>query len=187
MRRLIYYITVTLDGKFSAPDGSLDAFVPSEAEHQYANDLLRGADALIFGRRMYEVMSYWDSVDPADASQPPVERDFAAIYQSKPRYVLSTTLTAVDPKAAVISSGLALAISQLKSESGGYLALGCGPQLLAEFLDEGLLDEIRLLVLPKLLGDGISLFGDVRVTTKLDLRSVERFETGSLLLTYEVR
>ena len=64
MRNLVYYITVSLDGYFSGPHGDLEHFEPSEPEHQYANDLLGNADAVLQGRVMHEVMSYWDGVDP---------------------------------------------------------------------------------------------------------------------------
>jgi len=89
MRRLVFYTHLSLDGFFSGPNGELDNFVPSDEVHQHANDYLRDADAMLFGRVMYDVMSYWDGFDLADQTAPRVAREFAEIYQSKPRYVMS--------------------------------------------------------------------------------------------------
>ena len=184
MRKLVYYTTITVDGNFSDADGDLEHFEPSEEEHQYANDLLRGADAVLFGRHMYEVMSYWDGVDLSDASTPRVEAEFAAIYQTKPRFVFSRTLTSVDDKTVLLSRDIIGEVSRLKQQDGEYLMLGCGPELLALFLAHGIVDEIRLLVLPILLGPGIRLFTDLRELKSLRLISSTSFQRGSILLTY---
>ena len=161
--------------------------MPSEEEHQFANDLLAGVDAMIMGRGMYEIMSYWDGIDPHDQSQPRVEQEFAAIYQSKPRYVLSRMLGSVDdPKATLIREDVAGEIRRLKAEDGNDLALDCGPELLAECLREGLVDELHFLVKPLLMGGGKSLFGSIEAPMKLRLTATQVFEAGSVLLTYEV-
>jgi len=184
MRKLIYYTTITLDGNFSGPDGGLEHFEPSEEEHQYANDLLLGADAVVLGRRMYEVMSYWDGVDPKEPQTPRVAAEFAAIYQAKPRFVLSRTLTSVDDKAVLLKDDIIDQVARLKRQDGGYLGLGCGPELLSLFLSHGIVDQMRLLVLPIVLGDGIRLFRDIHELKSLNLLSSQTFGTGSVLLSY---
>jgi len=185
MRKLIYFTTITLDGNFSGPDGGLEHFgPPPEEEHQYANDLVRGSDALVFGRRMYEVMSYWDGVDPKDPQTPRVEAEFASIYQTKPRFVLSRTLTSVDDKAVLLKDDIIDEVARLKRQDGGYLGLGCGPELLSLFLSHGIVDEMQLLVLPIVLGEGIRLFRDIHELKSLSLLSAQTFGTGSVLLSY---
>jgi dihydrofolate reductase len=187
MRKLIYYLNMSLDGYISGPGNDLEVFAPpSEAEHQFANDFLEGADAMIMGRGMYEIMSYWDGVDPQDQSQSRVEREFAAIYQANPRYVLSRTLESVDAKATLIREDVAGEIRRLKAGDGSYLALDCGPELLAECLREGLVDELRILVKPFVLGAGKRLFGSIEAPLNLRLTSTQVFEAGSVVLTYAV-
>ena len=185
VRRIFYYATVSFDGYFSGPDGDLQRFVPSEQEHQCANDLLREADELLEGRVMHEVMSYWDGVDPTDLSTARVEREFASIYQSKHRYVFSTTLTSADERTTVWDSDIFGRVAQLKNQAGGYLGLGCGPALLAQFLQRDLVDEVRLLVMPLLLGEGVPLFGAVTETRSLKLEASQTFDSGSVLLSYQ--
>lgn len=186
VRKLTYYIAMTLDGYISGPNGELDHLEPTPEEHQYANDLLRDAGAMVLGRGMYQLMAYWDSVDPQDASQPAVALEFATIYQSKPRYVLSRTLTSVDDKATLIRDDVVSVVAKLKEGDGGYLGLGCGPELLALFMSERLVDEISLLVLPIVLGEGNSLFRSVEQPQQLRLTSTRVFERGSVLLNYDV-
>ncbi|PKN81737.1 MAG: deaminase [Chloroflexi bacterium HGW-Chloroflexi-9] len=186
MRRLIYYSTVSLDGYFSGEDGSLDGFVPTDEEHRYANDLVAGADAFIFGRVMYELMAYWDSEEATGPEASAVEREFATIYRSKPRHVLSHTLTSVaDERATLVRDDIAGHVARLKAEDGGYLGLGCGSELLAFFLEQHLIDEVRLLVLPIALGRGVSLFGALAEPRSFRLTSSVPTARGGLLLTYE--
>lgn len=186
MRKVIYFTTISLDGYFSGPNGELDDFAPDDEEHQYANDLIGGADAMLFGRGTYEVMTYWDTVNPDDASSPPIEREFAAIYQSKPRHVFSTSLSSVDPKATLHREDIVGVVSALRQQDGAYLGLGCGPALLALLIQYGLVDEIQLRVMPRLLGDGVPLFRDVLDKKILSLDSSRAFTSGSVLLTYSL-
>lgn len=187
MRRLIYYTTVSLDGYFSREDGSLDGFEPpTAAEHQYANDLVAGADAFIFGRVMYDLMRYWDTDDATGPEASDVEREFATIYRAKPRYVLSRTLTSLDdPRATLLRGDIAAEVARLKAEGEGYLGLGCGPELLAYFLQHRLVDDVRLRVAPVALGRGVSIFGALAVPQPFRLTSTATTAAGCVFLTYE--
>ena len=78
MRRLGFYISLTADGMYADPAGGLDVFEPSEEEHRFANQLLRDAGDVVVGRRMYELMTYWDEVDLDDPATPKVEADSLA-------------------------------------------------------------------------------------------------------------
>jgi len=182
MRRIIFYAHISLDGFFSGPDGELDHFVPSDEVHQHANDYLRDADALIMGRVMYDVMSFWDGVDPSDL--PRVQREFAEIYQSTPRYVMSRSRPQLDAKSTLITGDIVSRVRQLKDDGDGYLGLGVGPELLAMFLENGLIDEMMVIVMPMLLGEGVPLFRDVKGHLPLKLTSTRTFEGGSVLHAY---
>lgn len=187
MRRVVYFITVSLDGYFSTPDGNVPAALgPSDEEHRYANDLIRDADALVYGRGMHDVMSYWDTVDVDDSATREVEREFARYYQAKPRYVASRTLTATDGRTTILGDDLIGRIAALKDADGSYLLLGCGPELLALLLEAGVIDEVRLLVRPVLLAEGVRLFSAMRIERILTLAGSRRFDSGAVLLTYTV-
>lgn len=186
MRKLIYYITVSLEGYYKTPDDLVpEQFEPSQQEHQYANDLVRGADALVFGRGMYETMTYWDTVDLNDAETPRVERDFADAFQAKPRHVFSTTLATVDQNATLHRGDAVARVSELKEDGdGSYLMLACGTSLLGELMEGGVVDEVRLLLMPVLLGEGAWLFPPLAVSRALKLNASQTFASGAVLLSY---
>ena len=79
MRKLDFYIILTADGMYADPDGGLDHYEPAEDEHRYANGLIRDAGEIVYGRAMYDVMRYWDTVDVDDPAVADVEREFAQV------------------------------------------------------------------------------------------------------------
>ena len=186
MRKVVYFLFSTLDGLIAGPDGELESVTPATEEHQYTNDVLRTASALMFGRVMYEmVASYWDTVDVSDPSVPPVESDFASIFQRTPRIVFSRTLERVDPKATLIRSDIAGNVARLKNQPGGPLLLGCGPDLLATLANLGLIDEFRIMVNPTILGRGKPMFRGIERRINLELMETKVFPSGGVLLAYK--
>jgi len=185
MRRIVFYTHISLDGFFSGPNGELDNFGPPADEvHQHANDYLRDSGGMLFGRVMYDVMSYWDGVNPSDQDVPKVEREFAEIYQSKPRYVMSRSQPQLDEKSTLLTGDVVARVRELKSEGEGYLGLGVGPELLALFLENNLVDEMQIITIPMLLGEGVPLFRDVKGHQPLKLTSSQVFDTGWVLHVY---
>jgi dihydrofolate reductase len=186
MRKMIQAVTTSLDGFIADANGNIDEFaLPSEEVHRFFNRFLDDADAIIFGRVMYQmVASYWDAVDPADTSIPEVEAEFARIFQGKPRYVVSRTLDQVDDRAVLIRDNVASEVSRLKEQDGGYLALGSGPELVATLVESGLIDEFRIITSPVVLGRGKALFGAISNTVQLRLLDATTFESGSVLHCY---
>lgn len=184
MRKIVLYMITTLDGFIAAPEGEPDVYEyePTAEEHQYANDFFRSVDGILFGRVIYELfVSYWDALDLDDPAVPAVESDFATVFRSMTRVVVSRTLDSVDDKAILIRDDLAEEVAKLKQQPGGDLALVCGPGLLATLVESELVDEMRLLVRPVLLGHGKSLFADLRAALRLELLENRDFESGVVL------
>ncbi len=186
MRNVVLFMFATLDGLIAGPDGGLDAVTPANEEHQYTNDLIRSASAMMFGRRIYEIVAgFWDTVDISAPTLSPIEVEFATIFRATPRVVFSRTLTDVDPKAMLIKSDIARQVSKLKDQPGGPLLLGCGPELLATLANLDLIDEYRVILNPTLLGSGKPLFNRIDQRVKLKLLETKVFPSGGVLLSYE--
>ena len=185
MRRLDFYIILTADGMYADPDGGLGHYEPAEDEHRYANGLIRDAGELVYGRAMYEVMRYWDTVDVDDPETSDVEGEFARYWQATPKRVVSRGHPELGPAATLLEGDPVDAIRQLKERPGRDIGLGCGADLLATLTRAGLVDTIRLLVIPTALGAGKALFGSLETPLPMRLVGTRSFASGSVLLEYE--
>jgi len=110
-------------------------------------------------------MSYWDGVDAADQGLPRIEREFAQIYQSKPRYVMSRSHPQLDEKSTLVTGDVVVRVRELKNEGEGYLGLGVGPELLALFLENKFIDELHVITKPMLLAKASRCSAKSRVTS----------------------
>lgn len=186
MRRLHFYLILTIDGLFADPDGGLGHYEPAEDEHRYANDLLRDAGEVLMGRGMYDVMTdYWDAVDLGDATMPDVERAFTTYWRDTPKRVVSRGRPVLGPNATLLEGDVVDAVRTLKAGTGGDIHLGCGADLFATLSEAGLIDTYRLLITPTALGQGKALFGSLTGPLRLRLVGTRTFESGSVLLEYE--
>ena len=185
MRRLDFYIILTADGLYADPDGGLGHYEPAEDEHQFANDLLRDAGAVVMGRVMYDVMEYWDTVDIDDPSTHEIEREFARYWRATPKLVVSRGRPALRANATVLEGDVVEAVRALKATDGPDLDLGCGADLLATLSAAGLVDTYRLLVTTTVLGQGKQMFASFREPLSLRLIGTRTFASGSVLLEYE--
>jgi dihydrofolate reductase len=181
MRPLRYSINVTLDGCCDHRAGVAD-----EDLHRHAVENLEQADALLFGRVTYEMMeAAWRPPAPPGA-RPDWMEPFARTIDAAKKYVVSSTLERVDWNAELVRGDLGKAVEQLKQEPGKGLFVGGVklPQALAEL---GLIDEYELVVHPRLVGHGPTLFAGL--SKPVDLRLVSRLELGSgaVALRYEAR
>jgi dihydrofolate reductase len=184
MARLIYAINTSLDGYSVDADGSFDWSEPSEEVHQFFNDLIRPVGTHLYGRRMYEVMSFWESID-ATADEPAVMIEFGQLWQQSDKVVFSTTLTEVTTSRTRVEPTFAPAdIAAWKASSESDLSIG-GPELAAAALQARLVDDIHLIVAPIILGGGRRALPDA-VRSDLALVSVDRFDTGALHLHYRL-
>jgi dihydrofolate reductase len=170
MRQLRYSINVTLDGCCGHT-----AFVPDEEVHMHATEIIRQADALIFGRTTYELMEFWR--DPGEF--PPSLQPFADTINPAKKYLVSSTLAA-DPNwnAEQLEGDPVEAVRALKQQPGGSLYVG-GVRLPVALADAGLIDEYEFVVFPKLAGHGPRLFEGLSRLIDLELIDVIEFASGA--------
>jgi dihydrofolate reductase len=182
MGKILYSMNVSLDGYVEDPNGSIAFSAPDEDVHRMANEQVRQASALLFGRRLYEVMEEpWTTAANRD-DLPEVEAEFAQAYVKTPRIVFSDTVESVPEGVRLVRSRDAVVeVTRLKQRTEGDLDLG-GPSLAASLLD--LIDEFRLYVMPVVVGGGKPFFP---AGTKLHLRLAEHraFASGAMYLRYE--
>lgn len=175
MRKLIYSMGVSLDGYIAGRGGEIDWSVPDAELHRFHNEQTRELGAHLVGRRLYEVMLYWETVDQ-DPAAGEVELEFARIWQDLPKVVFSSTLETVEGNATLAQGGLAEEVGRLKEQPGKDLAVG-GAGLAAAATRLGLIDEYRLFVSPVVLGGGTPFFPPVE--ERIDLELVETRTFGS--------
>jgi dihydrofolate reductase len=179
MRPLRYSINVTLDGCCD------HRAIPADEElHRHAIENLDQADALLFGRVTYEMMEV--AFRPRTGARPDWMEPFARTIDAAKKYVVSSTLDRVDWNAELVRGDLEKAVQQLKRESGKGLFVG-GVKLPLALAELGLIDEYELVVHPRLVGHGPTLFAGL--SKRVDLRLVSRLEFGSgaVAMGYEPR
>jgi dihydrofolate reductase len=182
MANLIYSAIMSLDGYVADLDGGFDWAAPDQEVHAFVNDLERPVGTYLYGRRMYEVMSYWDTA-PTVGDQPAAELDFALIWQVADKVVYSTTLESVSTDRTRIERDFdAAAVQAMKAGAARDISVG-GPDLAAQALKAGLVDECHLFVTPVVVGGGTSALPD-DIRLQLELRDVRRFAGGVVHLHY---
>ncbi|HEY9236540.1 MULTISPECIES: dihydrofolate reductase family protein [Phenylobacterium] len=149
MAKLVFGLNQSLDGYVDH-----EAFAPDPELFRHFIEQTHGVAASIYGRRMYEVMRYWDE---DDIGWGPDEREFAAAWRSQRKWVASRSLKAVGPNATLIGDDLEAVARRLKAELDGETEVG-GPELAGSLTDLGLVDEYRLYLHPIVLGRGKPFF-----------------------------
>jgi dihydrofolate reductase len=182
LAKLIYLYLASLDGYVEDESGKFDWAAPDDEVHAFVNDLARPVGTYLYGRRMYEVMSAWETA-PGLAAQSPVASDFATIWQAAEKVVFSTSLESVATARTRIERAFNPdAIRQLKQSADHDIGIG-GADLAAQALKAGLVNECHLFVAPIVVGGGKPLFpNDVRLT--LDLLDEHRFGNGMVYVRY---
>jgi dihydrofolate reductase len=182
MANLLYSVIMSLDGYVEDEHGSFDWAAPDEEVHAFANELERSVGTHLFGRRMYETMVYWETAHTI-ADQPQVVLDFAQLWQAADKVVYSTTLQTVHSARTRLERAFdPEAVRRLKAAAVRDISVG-GPELAAQAIKAGLVDDYRLLVVPILVGSGKpALPRGVRLA--LDLMDERRFGEGVVYLHY---
>src|SRR6476620_6936503 len=184
MRRVTYSMGVSLDGYIVGPDGGFDWTGPDEQVFRFWIDEIREVDVHLLGRRLYETMLYWDTVDRGSLDD--AEQEWADLWNPLPKVVFSTTLSAVQGNARLASGGLAEEIERLRAEPGeGDIAIG-GATLASEVAALDLIDEYRLRVHPVLVGGGIPFFPRREHRVDLELVETRSFISRVVFLRYRV-
>jgi dihydrofolate reductase len=182
MRKVVYAISLTLDGCLDHTNGS-----PDEEVGQYYLDLVRNVDLFVYGRKTYELMvPYWPDIAKSD-SDDKMDKDFAEAFVSKKKVVFSRSLaSAEEDNTRIVRTNLQDEILKLKREPGRDILVG-GVDIPSQLIALGLVDEFRFVVMPVLAGKGKRLFEGVSVEKLLQLKLVESKvfkSSGSVLLHY---
>src|SRR5579863_678149 len=182
MRKVFLFMMVTLDGFFEGPDHSIDWHNVDEEFNEFAIDQLNEVDALLFGRVTYEGMaSYWPT--PFAIEDDP---DVAGKMNAIPKLVFSRTLDRAEwSNSRLVKENIAGEVSQLKQQEGCDLAIFGSANLAMSLLQMGLVDELRLMVNPVVLGKGKSLFEGIHEKLNLKLIKTRAFRSGNVLLYYQ--
>jgi dihydrofolate reductase len=185
MARLIYSAITSLDGYVADEQGNFDWSAPDEEVHAFVNDLERSAGTYLYGRRMYQVMAAWETMHTRP-DQPPYILDYAAIWQAAEKVVYSRTLKAVTTAQTRLERAFdPEAVRRMKVAAARDISIG-GPELAAEALRAGLVDECHLFLAPVVVGGGNpALPGHIRLN--LELLDERRFANGVVHLHYRVR
>ena len=185
MAQLIYSAITSLDGYVEDAGGGFEWAAPDEEVHAFVNDLERPIGTYLYGRRMYETMVFWERA-AVGGDQPTAARTFAEIWRAADKIVYSRTLQAVSSASTRIERDLDPdAIRQLKRTEGSDIAIG-GAELAGQAILAGLVDEIRFLLGPVLIGGGKRALPDT-VHASLDLVDERRFHSGVVYLNYRLR
>jgi dihydrofolate reductase len=183
MARLLYVALTSLDGYIADEDGNFDWAAPDDEVHACVNDLVRPVGTYLYGRRMYETMAVWETMDSV-ADQTPVMLDFAQLWQAADKVVYSRTLEAATTARTRVEREFdPTAVQRLKASAQRDLGIG-GPDLAAHAFAAGLVDELHLFVTPVLVGGGKAALPR-HVRAKLDLLDERRFESGVVYLHYD--
>jgi dihydrofolate reductase len=182
--RLVYAAIASLDGYVADEDGKFDWSVPDDEVHAFVNDLERPIGTYLYGRRMYEVMSFWETASTGPEEHPAM-RDYAQIWQAADKVVYSTTLESVSSARTRIEREFdAEAVRRMKAAADRDISLG-GPGLAGQALKAGLVDDCHLFLAPVIVGGGNrALPDDLRL--QLELAGERRFDGGFVHLHYRV-
>ena len=184
MAKLVYAAICSLDGYVEDEAGGFEWAAPDEAVHAYVNELERPIGTYLYGRRMYETMVFWETVS-ADADEPPVFLDYAAIWQAAEKVVYSRTLrTPTSERTRIEPEFEPDAVRALKRSSTTDISVG-GAELAGQALRAGLVDECHLFMCPVVVGGGKRALPD-GLRADLELLDERRFENGVVHLHYRV-
>jgi dihydrofolate reductase len=181
MPTVFAFIVTTLDGYDEGPKAEFDWPNVDDEFLEFSVQQLRDIGVLVFGRRTYEGMAEYWPTPMAQESTPAV----ADLMNSLPKVVFSTTLTSADWTNSTLARGdIADTIDDLKAKNDKDIAVFGSAHLTAAMLERGLIDELRVMVHPILLGAGRSLLGSLSGRVKLELLRTTVFHSGNVLLTY---
>jgi dihydrofolate reductase len=183
MRKLILWMSVSLDGFMAGPDGELDWHMVDDELHLYVNDELRTMGAFLNGRVTYELMAgFWPTADSDPSSTGPMV-EFAGIWRDMPKIVYSRSLQNVQWNTAIVRDVVPEEVLQLKAQAGGDLVVG-GADIATEFMRHDLIDELTLFVHPILIGAGKPLFHRSEARIRFHLATTRTFGNGVVMLRY---
>jgi dihydrofolate reductase len=183
MRRLIYSMGTSLDGYIEDANGTIEFTAPDEELHQFHNDRAKRTGVHLYGRRLWETMAVWETLDE-DPGTEPVMREWAELWRTMPKVVFSHTLESVSGSNVRLVRGDAVEeVARLKEGSGEFLSVG-GAGLAGSLMAAGLVDELELFVYPVILGGGRPFFPSLDAQIGLELVETRAFTSQVVLLHY---
>ena len=159
MAKFVYGMSQSLDGYVD----HLQFPPPGPALFHHFYEWVRDLTGSVYGRRLYEVMRYWDEDRPEWSTE---ERDFATVWRLQPKWVVSRSLTSVGPNATLVGNDLEAVMRGVKDRLDGEIEVG-GPELAQSLTELGLIDEYRLYLRPVVLGAGKPFFAGPRPPLRL--------------------
>ena len=184
MAKLNYSAITSLDGYVEDARGKFDWAAPDAEVHAFVNDQERPVGTYLYGRRMYETMQFWEASD-GPAAESEVTRDYAAIWQAADKVVYSRRLETPSTARTRIERDFAPgAVRALKDSAAADLSIG-GAEIAGAALLAGLVDEVRLLVCPVIVGGGKPAL-PANLNVRLELLDQRRFDSGVVYLRYRV-
>jgi dihydrofolate reductase len=185
LANLIYSAITSLDGYVADEDGNFEWAAPGAEVHSFVNELERPIGTYLYGRRMYEVMLFWETVS-TDAAQAPFMRDFAEIWRAADKVVYSTTLEEESSAKTRIDRDFDPdAVARMKASAEQDISVG-GPTLAAHAIRAGLVDEFQLFITPVVVGGGQHWLPD-GAWLALELVDERRFGNGVVFVRYSPR
>jgi dihydrofolate reductase len=177
-------MSVSLDGYVADTNGSIGFVHVDDELHALFNEEARSVATMLYGRRMYELMSaYWPTGDQ-DPAATPAMKDFSRIWREKPKVVFSRTLDRVEWNSRLVRESAAAEVMRLKAQKDNDMDVG-GPELASALIREDLVDEYRQFVNPVVLGGGKTYFPKLDRALELRLLETRTFSAGVLYLRYE--
>jgi dihydrofolate reductase len=184
LRKIIYQMSVSLDGFIEGPNRDLRWHLVDDELHTHFNEELSAMSAFLDGRVTYELMAgFWPTADRDPGATAPAA-EFARIWRDMPKIVYSTTLERADWNTTIVRDVVPEEVTKLKSQPGADMVLG-GADLAATFMRHGLVDEYRLYIHPIVIGKGKPMFQESDSRIPLQLVESRPFSNGVFLLRYQ--
>jgi len=185
MGKLVYTMLISLDGYFQDSNGSFDWAEPKQDLHEYFNKMESDLELMVYGRKMYEVMTFWEDVHKQD-DYPDYIRDYARIWKSKQKIVFSRTLEHVTTGKTILKNDLTESeLLGIKASTNGIISIG-GADIASTAIKMNLVDEIYAFIFPVLIGGGRKWI-DVNAVKNLKLIETKLFEDGVLMVHYATK
>lgn len=182
MAKLIYSVLASIDGYIEDDDGKFDWAQPDAEVHEFVNELVRSVGTHLYGRRMYEVMSAWETLRER-TDLPAVEREFASIWHDSDKVVYSSTLVEVTTERTRLERAFEpTTVQVMKNEARKDLTVS-GPELAAAALEAGIVDEVHLFLVPVSVGSGKPALPE-GLRLRYELLEQRRFGNGTVHLRY---